>query len=181
MLKIKTAFFFALMLLFAVAACSLMESDRTPPRFVLNVSFHDEPGSLEKSAITDLVWVLVADISEYDSASSFQASAAMQNFQNILYGGASPDQQAAMSRDLMKHFIGEQDSVELFSEQELRINMDDSTASGTVSGIAGLNWLIIGFEERGVVNYMGQATATGNAGETAEVPIDVYYVENYQY
>ncbi|MBN2416467.1 hypothetical protein JXO52_11525 [bacterium] len=180
MSTLKIVLFLFLAVLFFTTACGLVESERQPPRFVLNVTFRDADGTMGKQQLTDLVWVLVADISRYDSLTVFQNSTAAQNYFNFIYNGPAATEQVPMSRDLMKHFLTEQDSVSLFSEQELRI-ATDSTASGTVSGIEGLNWLIIGFEERGIVNYLGQAVAAGRAGETTEVPVEVYYVENYNY
>lgn len=176
----KLIIFLFLLCQFFIASCGVTDSDPQPPRFVLNLTFHTGDGNLAKPHMTDLVWVLVADISAYDSLTVFETSPTAQNYLNFIYGGAFPDQEAVMSRELVKHFLNEQDSVSFFSEQELRI-ATDSTAIGTVSGIEGLNWLIIGFEERGVVNYLGQATAAGEAGETTKVPVDVYQVESYNY
>ena len=61
------------------------------------------------------------------------------------------------------------------SDQGLTIDWNDSTATGTVLGVEGHNWVLVGIEEAQKVFRVYRGSQHAESGETAEVWLGEYW------
>lgn len=119
-----------------------------------------------KQLAVDEVRVLVADITEWDLPGSFWET---EGFSDMLDDFDEHLDEEAEWADWTK-VIG--DHFPIVSNVSLSI--EDETAQGSVSGVIGLNLVLIALLEDGVTQHWGRETIVGIEGQTSEAIITAW-------
>jgi len=143
---------------------------RSAPAFALNVKFNDNRAALAKRMLVDSVWVMVVDVSSL-SENEFWQCDAWKNFSairdSVRYSNNS-NYNKYFKRSGWEQFFSDE-ALSIVSNKALIMGPD--SARGTVDGVAGLNWILIGFEEADTLRHFGQGIAVGTLDSTTTVNI----------
>jgi uncharacterized protein YfaP (DUF2135 family) len=178
MLK-KRLFFAAICgpaLLVLASRCGRHATEPGPGRavFVIKPHFSESPVSpgrthVDKSAglmAVDQVRILVLDLSRYDSWQEFIATEKGQRFHEVKHGDFM---ETVTWADWQKFYAT---YFTVVSDQSLEVN--DTTATGTVTGVIGLNRFVIAFIQGDTIRYSGEADAQGREqAQPQEVDVSV--------
>ncbi len=174
MKRIHPIAIFLILLLILGGCAGFITGPDESPRFILKVAFNDNPSTLAKATLIDLAWVMVVDLNDkFESLTSFEQSQDVSDFYNAVYAVAQDTNSLIYTREGWKQFLGSRD-LPVISDQTLE--MDSTSAYGTVSGTLGLNWILIAFEQRGVIQYIGAKAVNAQEGAVDTVKIDVSYL-----
>ena len=144
--------------------------DRGKALFKINVLYGKsvDPGDFAKPAdaqAVNSVRVMVLDLSKYNTWQQFIATPEGQQFHSIKNSTFQQTKSWAEWEGFYRNYLN------VVSNQALEIK--NGYASGTVTGVIGLNRIILGFLDGDVIWYSGEADAVGGEESVPEVNVTV--------
>src|SRR4030042_3619454 len=142
--------------------------------FRINVQYGKsvEPGDFAKPADAEAinnVRILVMDLSKYQTWEQFIASSESQTINSIKNSTFQKTKTWAEWEGFYRNYLT------VVSNQNLEIKT--GYATGTVTGVVGLNWIVLGFLDGDVIWYSGEAHPVGGEGAHAHsvyVPVEAW-------
>ncbi|MCK5148164.1 hypothetical protein KAR48_15520 [bacterium] len=166
-MKFRLSIFAALLIAFLVSACDMLSPEPYKPAMI-NINF-ESPGSLSKAAAIEKVWVIVADYNPFvwdetdydpDNYEEQEYREAPDTYLYNIFNKWDDIRQRSIIDSIAVYNLGldrhegwlqflSKHSLTPVSDQYISVVQD--TARGSVLAVPGSNWVIIGFEEAGVV------------------------------
>ena len=157
-------------LVMLVLACGYFPTDPGEPavNFIIQGGQVLDPvreQALMKTVSIDRARVLIGDLRQFASEDEYWNSDLYWSI-----GEAWQNPEGLETWTAWKNFLTAQ-GVRIFSEQILV--MDGEYAYGRVAGVVGLNFILLVFEEGGLITDLGMEAHWGNADSTQVVQLDV--------